>query len=273
MEVSERYCHGKGSQDANEDFLVVTDHFILVVDGATDKTGYIVEGMKGGKFVAKAVAALHQSPELPPNIDMMGWIAAVTMKVDDELKRVSWPVDVQRPAASVLAYSIQRREIFRVGDCHYMINGIDFLGGKEIDDMHGDARAEKLKACLAAGKDVSDLLENDPGRDLILDSLSTQYKFANALEGRFAYPVVNGDPVPPALMEAPMAVPEGSFVVMTSDGFDFPKETLAETLLAQKQSYELDPLRIGLDGARAATKGLVAGMGQHDDQTYVSFRT
>jgi hypothetical protein len=246
---------------------------VLVVDGATDKTGYVVEGMKGGRFVAKAVVDLHQSGELPPGIDMAGWITAVTRKVDDELKRVSWPTEIQRPAASVLTYSVHRREMFRVGDCHYQIDGLDFPGGKEIDDFHGDTRAEKLKACIVAGGCVADLLENDPGRDVILQSLATQYKYANATEGRFAYPVVNGDPVPAKLMEKPVAVSAGSFVVMTSDGFDFPKETLAATLKAQESSYIADPLRIGLDGARAATKGLVAGMTQHDDQTFVSFRT
>jgi len=273
MKINEKYCHGKGDQEANEDFLVTTDHFVLVVDGATDKTGYVVEGMKGGRFVAKAVAELHQSGELPPDIDMAGWIEAVTRKVDAELNRVSWPDDIQRPAASVLAYSVQRREMFRVGDCHYRIDSVDFPGGKEIDDFHGNTRAEKLKACLLAGASVSDLLENDPGRDLIVQSLANQYKFANATVGRFAYPVVNGDRVPSHIMEKPVPVSPGSFVVMTSDGFDFPKSTVTDTLAAQEQSYFVDPLRIGLDGARASTKGLVAGMTQHDDQTYVSFRT
>jgi hypothetical protein len=273
MKINERYCHGKASQEANEDFLVTTDNFVLIVDGATDKTGHVVEGMKGGRFVAKAVAELHQSEELPADIDMAGWIEAVTKKVHDELNRASWPQDIQRPAASVLAYSVHRREMFRVGDCHYQIDGVGFTGGKEIDDYHGDTRAEKLKACLLAGASVSDLLENDPGRDFILQSLSNQYKFANATQGRFAYPVVNGDAVPAHLMENPVPVPAGSFVVMTSDGFDFPKSTVAETRSAQETSYIVDPLRIGLDGARASTKGLVAGMTQHDDQTFVSFRT
>lgn len=273
MKIIERYCHGKGDQEANEDFLVVTEHFVLVVDGATDKTGYMVEGMKGGRFVANVVAELHQSGELAPDIEMVEWIRAITKKVDEELKRASWPKDIQRPAASVLTYSVQRREMFRVGDCHYRIDGVDFLGGKEIDDYHGDTRAEKLKACLFAGEPVSDLLEHDPGRDLILYSLANQYKFANAATGQFAYPVVNGEEVPVHLMEEPMPVPPGSFVVMTSDGFDFPSDTLEITLAAQEKSYIVDPLRIGLDGARASTKGLVAGMTQHDDQTYVSFRT
>ncbi|TLX16407.1 hypothetical protein [Rhizobium sp. MHM7A] len=273
MKIIERYCHGKGNQEANEDFLITTDHFVLVVDGATDKTGYVVEGMKGGRFVAKAVAELHQSEELSAEIDMAGWIEAVTKKVDAELNRVSWPDDLQRPAASVLTYSVQRREMFRVGDCHYRIDGRDFPGGKEIDDYHGNTRAGKLKACLLAGASVSDLLKNDPGRDLILQSLANQYKFANAAKGQFAYPVVNGEEVPAHLMEKPVPVPPGSFVVMTSDGFDFPKATVADTRAAQEKSYIIDPLRIGLDGARASTKGLVAGMSQHDDQTFVSFRT
>lgn len=187
--------------------------------------------------------------------------------------RVEWPSHIQRPAASVLTYSISRREIFRIGDCHYRIGETVCAGGKEIDDYHGNTRAEKLKVCLFAGMTVAELLENDQGRDLILHSLANQYQYANASEGYFAYPVINGDHVHQHLMEAPLSVPEGSLVVMTSDGFDFPCSTLAVTMAAQERSYALDTLRIGLDGARPATKGLVAGMTQHDDQTYVSLLT
>jgi hypothetical protein len=273
MKIIETYCHGKGHQEANEDFLVITKDFVLVVDGATDKTGYVVEGMKGGRFVAKTVADLHASEDLPADIEMTDWVEAITIRVNTELERVNWPSYIQRPAASVLAYSINRREMFRVGDCHYRIGENEYPGGKEIDDHHGNMRAEKLKACLLAGATISELLENDPGRDIILRSLANQYQYANALAGRFAYPVINGDHVPRHLMEAPTAVPVGSFVVMTSDGFDFPNPTLAATLSAQKLSYEIDPLRIGLDGARPTTKGLVVGMTQHDDQAYVSFKT
>jgi hypothetical protein len=273
MNVIETYCHGKGEQGANEDFLVVTKDFVLVVDGATDKTGHLVEGMKGGRFVAKAVADLHETVGIPADICMVDWIATVTKKVDSELKRVAWPEHIQRPAASVLVYSVARREFFRVGDCHYRVDGVDHQGGKEIDDLHGKIRAEKLKACLFSGITIDDLLEADPGRGLILDSLANQFKHANALDGVLAYPVVNGDRVPSHLIELPVSVPEGSFVVMTSDGFDFPKDTLVETMAAQATSYKADPLRIGLDGARPSTKGLVSGFSQHDDQTFVSFRT
>lgn len=273
VQIIETYCQGKGNAEANEDILVTTDDFVLVVDGATDKTGHVVEGMKGGRFVAMAVGDLHRSGDLPADIDMSEWIEAITHKVDRELGRVSWPAEVQRPAASVLAYSVRRREIFRVGDCHYRIDDTDYPGGKVIDDHHGDVRAAKLKACLEDGARIADLLENDPGRALILASLANQYRHANASDGAFAYPVVNGDSVPTHLLEQPVTVPAGSFVVMTSDGFDFPRATLADTLSAQKRSYVVDPLRIGLDGARGATRGLLVGMTQHDDQTYVSFRT
>ncbi|MCS4089792.1 hypothetical protein [Rhizobium sp. BK176] len=273
MQIIESHCHGKGDQDANEDVLVVTESFVLVVDGATDKTGHVVEGMKGGRFVAMVVADLHRSGDLPADIDMNGWIEAITRKVDAELERVSWPAEIPRPAASALAYSVKRREMFRVGDCHYRIGETDYMGGMAIDDHHGDIRSAKLKACLADGAEIADLLENDPGRKLILESLANQYRYANAAEGNFAYPVVNGDPVPASLIEKSVSVPAGSFVVMTSDGFDFPCATLSDTLSAQRRSYDVDPLRIGLDGSKASTKGLLAGMTQHDDQTYVSFRT
>ena len=129
------------------------------------------------------------------------------------------------------------------------VDDVAYPGGKEIDDLHGNTRAEKLKACFLAGARIEELLENDPGRELILYSLANQYKYANAVDGEFAYPVVNGDWVPPHLMELPVSIPAGSFVIMTSDGFDFPQATGPETLAAQEQSYRVEPLRIGLDGA------------------------
>lgn len=63
MNIIETYCHGKG---ANEDFLAVTKDFVLVVDGATDKAGHVVEGMKGRRFVARAVAELHETGGMTP---------------------------------------------------------------------------------------------------------------------------------------------------------------------------------------------------------------
>jgi hypothetical protein len=273
MNIIESFCRGKNGPETNEDFLTVTPDFVLVVDGATDKSGHVVEGMKGGRFVAKAIAQFHENQSIDPAADMATWVGAVSAHVDDELRRAGWPDHVQRPAASVLVYSVGRREIFRVGDCHYRLNDEVFLGGKEIDDFHGMVRAEKLKALLSDGSSVESILEHDPGRDLILASLANQYMFANAQFGEFAYPIVNGVEVPKHLLEDPCPVPEGAHVVMTSDGFDFPSRDLSETLERQATSYEIDRLRIGLDGARPSTKGLSFDMDQHDDQTFVSFRT
>lgn len=273
MQIIETYCHGKSLPELNEDFLVATEDFVLVIDGATDQTGRFIEEMRGGRFVAKTIADFHSSGCVPADIEFGPWVDLVANRISEELDRAGWPKDVGRPAASVILYSRARRQIFRVGDCHFRFDGITNHGGKGIDDLHASIRSNHLKARILDGASVEELLARDTGRDLIVKGLKHQYRHANAWTGMFAYPIFDGKPVPEYLLEKPFDVPEGVSLVMTSDGFDFPQDTLIETLMAQAASYSADPLRIGVDGARGGTKGLVDGMKQHDDQTFVSFRT
>jgi hypothetical protein len=269
----ERYSRGKSLPELNEDIYVVTPHYVGVIDGATDKTGNLIEGMKGGQFVAKVIADLHESGDLPQDLEMKTWVCAVTAEIDRRLSEGGWPVEIQRPAASAVFYSVFRRQIFRVGDCHYRVNGQGFLGGKLIDDHIAGIRASHLRLRLSQGDAVEDIQQDDTGRALILDLLKEQFRYANASSGEFAYPVFNGFEVPENLQELAFSVPEGSVVVMTSDGFDFPSDTLHETIRRQMASYALDPLRVGLDDARPSPKGLMPGVTQHDDCTYLSFKT
>ncbi len=271
VRVLERYSLGKLAPELNEDIYVITPDFVGVIDGATDKTGHVVEGMKGGRFVALAIANLHERGAIPRNVDILTWASLVTEEIDRELVRVSWPENVQRPAASVVMFNVFRKEIFRIGDCHYRASGMTYLGGKLIDDYIAGIRADHLKERLLMGTSVEEIQQNDTGRALIMDRLASQYRYANASEGVYAYPVFNGDPIPEHLIERPYPVPSGSLVIMTSDGFDFPADTLRETMDRQREDYEVDPLRIGLCGARPSPKGIVPGITQHDDQTYISF--
>lgn len=266
------YVAGKVSAEACEDFLHVDADFVAVVDGASAKTDTLVAGRAGGWIVADAIVeCLKDRNQIPAQATFEQWVAATTSFIDRRLKLLGWPKDVQRPAASAIVYSRHRGEMWRVGDCHFRVDGVDFLGGKLFDDNVGEIRRGVLLKAIDEGADIEALRTDDIGRRAIQGLLNLQYLHANAATSEFGYPVFNGDPIPPEFLEAPTTIPADSFVVMCSDGFDFPHETLAETISRQRISYEKDPLRIGTDGGRPSTKALAADAQRHDDQCYVSF--
>jgi len=266
------YLTGKISAELCEDFLHVDADFVAVVDGASDKTGTRVNGRAGGWIVADAIVECLQDRQcVPSDASFDQWVATTTEFIDRRLKDMGWPADVQRPAASALVYSRRRGEMWRVGDCHFRVDGVDHMGGKEFDDMVGGIRRDILVKAIQDGADIETLRNDDSGRKAILELLQHQFLHANEPDSRYGYPVFNGKSIPSELLEAPVAIPVGSFVVMCSDGFDFPHETLHETISRQRVSYEKDPLRIGTDGGRPSTKALPKDAERHDDQCYVSF--
>ncbi len=84
-------------------------------------------------------------------------------------------------------YSSARHELWRVGDASYMINGAANLGSKLIDEFHCAHRAEVLRACLAAGATVAQLLECDPGHERIVPGILAQHQYANRTDHEFGY--------------------------------------------------------------------------------------
>ncbi len=270
--VLQTYLAGKSSPEACEDVIFHDRDFVAVIDGTTDKTGIRIDGRTGGLIVAETVRnVLRDRQALPANASFEDWVTTTTEAIRNKLNDIGWPQDDQRPAASAVVHSRHRGEIWRVGDCHFRIDGVNHLGGKEIDEVNSEIRREALQRAIDGGASVEQLLSNDVGREAIADLLKRQHLHANETESGFGYPVFNGDTIPPTLLEAPVPVNENNFVVFCSDGIDFPHETLQESLIQQRRSYEADPLRMGLDGIRASTKGLALGAERHDDQAYVSF--
>jgi glycerophosphoryl diester phosphodiesterase len=271
--VLQQFRAGKINEDTCEDFIFSDDDFVAVIDGSTDKTGIRIEGRTGGAIVAETVRSVLMDKQLMPvDATFEDWVVLTTAAIDRKLVDIDWPKYIARPAASAVVYSNNRREIWRVGDCHFRIEGMNHLGGKPIDDAAAARRKQVIEEAIASGTTIDEIRANDIGRKAVMDLLKDQANHAN-VDGELGYPVFNGNPIPPSLLEAPVDVPPASICILCSDGIDFPHETLQESLEQQQRSYEADPLRIGLDGCRPSTKALAPGAERHDDQSYVNFMT
>lgn len=267
MRPLEVFTAPKNSSADSEDVYVCTDDFAAVVDGATDKSGKLWDGKTGGRLVAEICASVIET--LPADVTAHEAVESLTEHVARTVGDVR---PDHRPSCSVVIFSLKRRQLWRVGDCSagYVVQGElqPWPGGKEIDLVTSNMRAAYLLAAqLTRQLDLSADPDADPGREIILPLLRTQYAFANIDPSLpFAFGVINGQPVPSAFIEVLDVPAAATEVVLCSDGYleVSPTLTMSEDLLSR--SLLEDPRRIGV---YRSTKGITPGASSFDDRTYL----
>ncbi|GGP36539.1 hypothetical protein [Saccharothrix coeruleofusca] len=267
MRVLEQFVAGKAGDDEEcEDSVVVTAHFVAVVDGATDKTGHRYDGMTGGRLAM--LTCLEAVRTAAPDVDAAGMVGRMSAALAARLP--SGVAPQERPAAAVGVYSAARREVWQVGDVAYWHRGLPPTGVRTlsaVDHFSAGVRAAVLTAELHRGVPVEELARQDVGRAAIRDVLIRQGLFRNNAEaGEWAYGAIDGSRVPKELVEV-HAVAEGvRELVLASDGYPLIFPTLAETERALRGLLADDPLCIG---PLRSTKGLRPGHTSFDDRAYV----
>lgn len=260
IDYIEDFAHSKFlDNQRSEDRIFMRDHFCAVIDGATAK--HTTEaGMANGGDVADMVCAALD--ELPANCAPGTLVKAVSGYVNAMLQGRTAGED--RPAAMLLVYSAVHRKVIRVGDSHASINGQVHKGAKRIDDLLSEIRSV-FSQTYAPGRPGE-----DPGRELILPALRQQFRLQNndALQD-YGYGCIDGTEVPARFVET-WDVPEGSEVVLCSDGYPTAAPSLAEAERGLREALAADPDCVGI---LKSTKGVKPGQVSFDDRSYVRFRT
>jgi hypothetical protein len=238
FKVLEQLCEGKGAPNANEDRLVITPHFVAVIDGATSSTP-LASGKAGGVVAAEAIAAAVEA--FPADITARAAVDAMTQAVFNATG--PWPDESQnRPCAAVVIYSATREEIWRVNDCHFRLDATPYVGGKMVDHVSYTYRSTLLRAQLRRGLINPELEQQEnTGRIAIRDYISLQNAFENILDDPLGYGVINGLPVPDKFIEIHVTTGARE-LVLCSDGFFHPPATLAEGLAELARLKREDPL-------------------------------
>lgn len=262
MRVVESFTCAKSDLSPSEDTWAVTDDFVGVFDGATDKSERLWSGRTGGAMVAGVLREVL--PLLPSDASASEAVGLLTREIDLVVGEVSVQ---ERPSAAGIIYSRSRRELWRVGDALAAWSSPEALQSwqpvKEIDVASSTVRSAYLHALTALGENIT----GDPGRELILPLLRIQGVLANADPALpFSYGVLNGVPVPEQFVEVLPLPLEATEVVLCSDGYLEPCRTLSEAEAALDASLRADPWRIG---HHPGTKGVLPGAYSFDDRTYV----
>lgn len=265
MNVVERFVASKTrNPDACEDGLFLGEHFVAVVDGATDKSGRRFAGLSGGRFVMLVLVDAMAS--LPRDVDVVSAIRLLTEHLAAEL-----PDDLSvedRPSAAATLYSAVRREIWQIGDVGFWYDGRAVTSQpKEVDRINSQMRGAVLRAEMLRGLTTDQLATEDPGREAIKPLLTRQALFANnSAAGSLGYAVFDGRPVPLELVNVIRVPKEVTELVLASDGYPEVCRTLAESEARLKTLVAEDPLCVG---PLAGTKGVTDGNESYDDRAYL----
>jgi hypothetical protein len=265
--VDDVFVEGKQCDRDCEDVIVVSDHFVAVIDGATDASGAVFAGKSGGKFAADVIAeALRGMPaSVGPRVLADRLTGALATAVEAAVGSLS--PDTRWPVASVVCLAPAARQVWRIGDCQALVGNTLHPGAKRVDDASCGFRAVINAALLAKGASVEQILEEDPGAAAARPLVDLQQHLANTA-GPWGYGCVNGRPILDEHIEV-FSVPRGQCrVVLASDGYPVLQPTLKESEDQLAKLMASDPAAVG--DLWQMGKSLRPGSRAMDDRAFVS---
>lgn len=268
--IKECFLKGKHSPETNEDGIIVTPDFVAVIDGATTKSDFSLDGKLSGRLAMELVLKAIQ--DFPTDIDATQAVGRITDYIYSFYKEHGLLEGLReqpgkRFTANGVIYSVARNEVWQVGDCQCIIGDLYSSNEKEIDAIMSNARAAFNEMVLAGGATLQDLEVHDPGRDFIYPFLQRQAVLQNNPnpEQPYAFPVFDGFPIN---MKQVNIFPVGDVkeIVLSSDGYPKLFSSLQESEAHLANILEKDPLCMRL---YKSTKGVKPDNCSFDDRSYI----
>lgn len=268
MNIIEQNIIGKHRQEDCEDGIIVTDDFVAVIDGSTSKTSHRIHPqMSNGRYGMTLIKEFIST--MPAQISLDTFCKEITQRIHD-----CYPEDDsymkahphERLCASVVVYSHAKKEIWMIGDCQCMVDGIRYSNDKPYEAELARLRAQRFAKMCEEHADMltpEGFIRHDYARDTILNTLLEQMKQENV-----TYAVLDGFPVAMQGVKTIRLENRPMEIVLATDGYPFLKSTLAESEKALARQLSDDPCNIS---SFLATKGLMEGNVSFDDRAFVRF--
>lgn len=259
-----------GQLKDSEDRYCVTDHYACVIDGATDVSGKRYDGQTSGQVIA----ALLESGvrKLPPEAGLEEVVHHLNEGIIDAYKEMGIYESVTEnahslPSAAMVIYSRHHRQVWMIGDCQCMLDGVPFMNEKEVDAVTAQARALFLEAELLRGKTMEQLMEHDTGFEAIMPFLHAQYELQNVKsDSVFAYIGLTGFPFDLDQVKIVSVPTNIRSLVLASDGYPRLRDNLADSEAELQFILDHDPLCFR---EYKLAKGVKKGCVSFDDRTYI----
>jgi hypothetical protein len=275
LKILEQQLVGKrGSDELCEDGLFCNEHFAAVVDGCTShqKLDGIEErgGLIAKRCILQALACLNGSETKVEvfrslNASILDWYR------QKGFEEQAYANPNMRCSAYVAMVSINRREVWVLGDCQALYGKTLLTRHKAIDTLMEQVRVFLVEQALVTGHTRQKLLDNPEYIQTQLESLMQKQPSFQNIKGdyRYSYTVIDGffSSYDEILHEKLPATPIE--VVLASDGYPRIFPTLAESEAALEQQLANDPLMVE---THCATKPLLPGNVSFDDRSFLRLR-
>ncbi len=268
MRIIESQTTGKKNQETCEDGIVVNENFIAVIDGSTSKSAtQLSPGKSNGRLAMELIHDMINS--MPSQITCEGFCRAVTDGLQEYYDFKGFDIreleehPCERLTASCIVYSVFHQEIWMIGDCQCLIDGVFYDNPKPTEYANAQKRSAYIKNALSAGKSVTYFQTRDEGRDAILPDIIAGCQLQN-----ISYAIFDGFTVLKDGVRC-LSCKDCKEIVLASDGYPFLKTTLAESEMALQKLLAEDPLCVD---QFLATKGLMEGNSSFDDRSYIRFQ-
>lgn len=270
MQIIEKFLEGKNpDQQLCEDGIFQSDDFVAVIDGATAKSKIEYDGKSSGRAAMEKVKQALK--DVPADADVYTAIDIITGCMAEWYRNLGIYEHLQsnyieRPSASAVIYSHQKKEIWQIGDCLAIVDDKHFYNNKILDEIVINARVLYLEMQIQQGKTIAELINNDIGREFILPLLQNQGCLQNNFNGsEYAWEVFDGFP----LLKERVKIIDASkakTLILASDGYPKLFNTLQESEEYLKYVLQNDPLCFTIN---KGTKALKKGNNSFDDRAYV----
>lgn len=262
MEIIEQQLVGKKSQATCEDGIVATNAHMAVIDGSTSKTAIRINPAESNgrycmQLVSQTIAAM------PPETSCMEFCRMATEAVAQAYRHYHADPEAiarhpeRRITCSAAVYSDYHREIWMIGDCQCLADGMLHENNKPQEAANARKRSQYI---LSHHLSPEEVMLHDEGRDFILADIVSSMKDQNK-----TYAVIDGTPVCMNGVKI-IDVSQAREIVLATDGYPFLKPTLKESEEALEKLLREDPMLVTL---YQATKGLAEGNNSFDDRAYI----
>lgn len=285
MTILEQALVPKNPKKKNEDGIVVTDHFIAVIDGSTSKsTRRYSLFHSNGEYAMRLVSKYIR--KMPKTTTCHEFCTGVTKYIRKHYKSSQLPTLEAHPedrlTASAVIFSRLNREIWMIGDCQAL------LTPRPLSDSHSSSSsvsssspaeksiyldnpkpyeqelADQRAAIIMASPLPHDhFLDDDTARQAIIPHMLETMQQQNK-----TYSVVDGFPIDKRHVRIVPLDLQPWEIVLASDGYPFLCPTLAESEARLEEQKHHDPLNIG---TFRATKAFMRGNNSFDDRAYIRF--
>ena len=251
------FTEGKKSP-FNEDAIAVGTKYVVIADGATDKTGLKFEEdpntkayKTGGEIAATIAVAVAGRSERTGS--------ALVQEITEEIRGYysehnpeALTDSAYRFATTMVAARIvgDRLIVTQVGDSFFRINGTVYENNKSVDTLRANERIRKIKDLTRLRPDGKPTeLDIAAGREAIQDKLNKQHHLQNNVNDPLGYGVLDGSEVPDRFVKVyDFPLDSITTLELVSDGYygAFPDEATVPAWEAiHRHQLETDPYNIG----------------------------